>query len=149
MSSIVPLPSQILLRMFSITTIPSRQGTTLAAGFLLKEIQEIPRDIDHAGIFIHHDHATRSHHRTGFGELVEVHRQIEQADRFIFLANIAMRNHTGMNGSFGSFHDQGTAGRATGLHGFEAFLVRDTAADVVENFAQRDSHRDFDQDRCC
>ncbi len=55
---------------------------TLAARLAFKEIDEVTRHIDHAGILIHHDHAAGTHHRAVFGEALVVHRQIEQAFRY-------------------------------------------------------------------
>jgi hypothetical protein len=41
---------------------PFPAGNTLTAGFKFEEIDEIPRNINHAGRFIHDNHTTGTHH---------------------------------------------------------------------------------------
>ena len=45
---------------------PFPAGNTLAAGFKFEEIDEVPRDVDHAGAFVHDDHSAGTHHGAGF-----------------------------------------------------------------------------------
>jgi len=41
---------------------PLTAWQAFAAGFFLEELHEIPGDVDHARILIHHDHSARTHH---------------------------------------------------------------------------------------
>ena len=43
-------------------------GNTLSAGFVLGEAQKETGNVHHAGLFVHDDHAARSHHGTRFGQ---------------------------------------------------------------------------------
>ena len=85
---------------------PDSAGNTLAAGFVLEEIQEIFGHIHHAGSVVHDHHAARTDHGAGFGKGVEIHRQIEQAYR------------------------QTSARRAAGLYRLDRFSVVGPATDV-------------------
>ena len=62
MSSSVPSPFVILVRISSIRFVPIRHGHTLAARFILGEAQKETGDIDHTCFLVHDDHAARSHH---------------------------------------------------------------------------------------
>ena len=94
---------------------------TLAAGFLLGEIEKIPRNFHHAGILVHDHHAAGSHHGTGLCERIEINGRIQK-----ILAQTA-------------------AGRPPDLNRFEFFIIRDAAADVKYQGSQRHPHGYFHQ----
>ena len=100
---------------------PFAAGRAFAARFLCQEGDEVPGDVHHAGLIVHDDHAARTHHGSRFGQAVEIDRHVEVR--------------------FG----QTAAGGAARLHGLEFAAARNAAADVEDDLAQRDSHRDFDQ----
>jgi hypothetical protein len=75
----------VTLLSFSITDVmqdfihpvnPFPAGNTLTAGFKFEEIDEIPRDIDHTGRFIHDNHTTGTHHGAGFPQRIKIHGNI-------------------------------------------------------------------------
>ena len=57
------------------------------------ELDEVAGHIDHAVVFVHHDHAARAHDRAERGERLVVDRRIEQLRR-----DAAARGATGLNG---------------------------------------------------
>ncbi len=92
-----------------------------AAGLALEEGGVIAGHVHHAGLIVHDNHAAGTHHRAGFCQFVEVHRQVEQA----------FRNNA--------------AGRTAGLYRLEFTALGNAAADIEDDFAERRAHRDFDQ----
>ncbi len=90
-----------------------------AARFGGKEIEKILRDIDHAGVFIHHDHAARAHDGADFGQLVEVDFRIQ-----ILRGNAASR-------------------RTARLDRLELLAIGNAAAQLVDDVSQGDAHGDF------
>ena len=96
-------------------------GRALTAGLVAQELEEVAGHVDHAGVFVHHDHAARTHDRSGFFEAFKVDGKIYQR--------------------FGD----AAARRSTGLHRLELPAVRDPAADVEDQLAQSGSHRNLDE----
>ena len=80
--------------------------SALAARFIRQEIEKVFGDIDHAGVFIHHDHAAGTHDGADFGQFVKVDSYIQELFR-----NTSSR-------------------RTAGLHCLELFASRDAAADL-------------------
>ena len=99
----------------------------LAAGFVLRELHEEPRDADHAGLLVHDHESAGTDHRARALQGVEIEREVEEVG------------------------DQAAAGRAADLHGLEVFaghlagVVRHAAADVVHDLAEGGAERDFDE----
>src|SRR5262249_3711696 len=96
-------------------------GDTLSARLGHAEVHEVLGDIDHAGTLVHHDHAARSHDRSGLRQRFVIDRHIE------------------------AIGGQTAAGRPPGLHSFELATFRDASTNFVDHLAQGDSHRDFDE----
>ena len=93
----------------------------LPAGLVIGELNEELGDIDHAGVFIHHNHSAGTHHGAHFLQALVVNREIDVAIR-----DAAPR-------------------RTARLHRLELFAARDAAADVVDDLAQCDPHGNLDQ----
>ena len=93
----------------------------LAAGLPGEEVEEIPGYVHHAGVLVHHDHAAGAHHRAGLIELIEIHREVEEA--------------VGQNPSR----------RPAGLNRLEPLALLDAAPDIVDYPAQRHPHGHFHQ----
>ena len=91
----------------------------LPARLILGEIQVELRDIHHAVIFIHNDHAAGAHHGANGFEAVIIDWGIQ-----ICRGNDA-------------------AGRSAGLDGFEGLVVLNAAANFIDDFSKRDAHRHF------
>src|SRR4030067_3163805 len=53
-------------------------GSALSTGLILQKVHKVFSYIHHTGGLIHHNHSTRTHHRTHFGESIEVDGQIDQ-----------------------------------------------------------------------
>ena len=96
-------------------------GRTLSAGLLFQELGEVSGHVHHAVRLVHDDHAARTHHGAGFGELVEIHLHIDQG-----LGNAA-------------------PGRAPGLHGLELPVFQDAPADLEDDLPEGYAHGHFDQ----
>ena len=95
--------------------------SALSAGFTDDEFKVELRDGDHAVVFVHHDHTSGTHHRTSSGQAFVVDRNIQVLFR------------------------KAAAGRSARLDGLEFLPVLDTSTDVVDDFTQRGSHRNFDK----
>ena len=93
MSPSLPLPSVMRVRIFEHLPQAFPAGDALAAGFIRQELDEVAGDVDQAGVLVHDDHAARSHHRAGLGELVEADRKIQQG-----LGKAASRGPAGLHG---------------------------------------------------
>ena len=91
------------------------------AGLFADEVHEELGDVDHAAVFIHDDKTAGTDDCADFLQRVKVHREVEMLFR------------------------QASAGRAADLDSFELLAVLDAAADVIDDFAERRAHRDFDQ----
>src|SRR5579864_274543 len=85
------------------------------------EIHEVFGYIDHAGAFVHDDHAAGTHDRTGAGQRFIVDWHIEACG------------------------GQAAAGGSTGLHCLEVAALGDSASDLKDHLAQRNAHGDFDE----
>ncbi len=94
---------------------------TLAAGFGRGELEEELGKLDHAGIFVHHNHAAGAHHRADFLQRVEINGRVQRFDA------------------------QAAAQRSASLHGFELLALENAAADVKDDLAQRNAHGHFHQ----
>src|SRR5208283_365961 len=93
----------------------------LAARLVVGELDEELGDIHHAGVFIHNNHSARTHHRAHFLQALVIDGKIDE------LAGDA------------------TARRSACLHRLELLLVGNAPADLVDDVAQGDAHRDLDQ----
>ena len=98
-----------------------RQGVHFPHDLGLSEVHKEAGDIHHAGYFVHHDEAARSHHGTGFAQCFVIELQIQV------------------------FCGETSTHRTAGLNGFELLTVLDAASDVKNNFAQGNAHGHFDQ----
>ena len=98
-------------------------GRALPARLILRKLQEVPGDIDHAGALVHDDETTRSHDGSGFLHRVVVDWKVE------------------------ILHGQATTGGATELGRLERAVVRYPAPDVVDHLPQGGPHGDFHQAR--
>ncbi len=96
-------------------------GETFAAGFILQKIHKIFGDVNHAGIFIHNNHAARTHNRAGIGQAFVINGQIK---------------HIGRNTS---------PGRSACLNRLYLSLAYRAATDIVDNFLDSHSHWYFDK----
>src|SRR5574344_365139 len=94
-------------------------GDALAAAFILREVHEEARRLDHAGVLVHDDETAGADDRADLLERVEVKRHIE----------VLLR--------------QAAAGRTADLHGLELLAVLDAAANIENDLAQRRPHRDL------
>ena len=90
--------------------VPTRQGVHFAAAFILGEFHEEPGNIHHAGIFIHDDQTTGSHHGAGRRQGFIINGQIKVGSR------------------------QASAHRATGLYGLESFVVLYSTANIDRQY---------------
>ena len=117
----LPLPSQIVLKDFQDAAGANPARGTFSAAFILGEFHEEAGDIHHAGFFVHDHQAAGSHHGAGFGQRFIIHRQVQVVRR------------------------QAAAHRAAGLDGFEALVVLDSAANVIDDLAHGDPKWNFDQ----
>src|SRR5579859_2531141 len=90
-----------------------------AAGFMRVKMHDPARHIDHAGVFIHHDHAAGAEHRAGFGDGVVIHGQI---------------NFVG---------GEDRARTAAGNHRFEFFAVGNAAGHFVDELFHVHAERNF------
>ena len=94
-------------------------GNAFSAGFVLRETHEELRHSRHTGLLVHHDQAAGTDHRADTLQRVKIKRQV---------------NHLLCEAS---------AGRTADLDGLEvvrrdfAVIVRDAAADLVDDFAER------------
>ena len=95
----------------------------LAARLVTQERQEIPGHIDHAVVLVEHDEPARSHDRARRRQRLEIDRRAGERRR------------------------DAATGRTPDLHGLEFFSVRHAAADVLDDFADRDPHRHLDEPR--
>ncbi len=93
----------------------------LAARLGLREAQEEARDVHHAVAIVEHDQAAGAHDGARRRQRVVVHRRVGQARR------------------------DAAAGRPADLHGLERPAVLDAAADLLDDLADGDPHRHFDQ----
>ena len=100
-----------------------------AARFVLRELHEEPGDLDHAGLFVHHDETAGTDHGPHLAQVVKIHRQVE-----VFLG-------------------QATAGGTADLYGLEAVLaefavvIGHAFAHAEHDFAQRRAERHLDKAR--
>ena len=85
------------------------------------ELDEVAGDVDHAVVFVHHDHAAGAHDRADLRERLVVDGRVEHVER-----DAAAR---------------GTAG----LHGLDLAAVRGAAADVVDELGQRRAEGHLDE----
>ena len=106
-SSSSPSPRQIFSSRLSICLRADAAGRAFAAGFVAAEFEEEPRDVHHAGIFVHDDQTAGTHDGA---ELLE---------RFVFDRRVEM------------LRGDDAAGRAAGLDGLELLAVGNAAADFV------------------
>ena len=104
-----PLPVQIASRISTRCPVPTRQGTHLPHDSSCVKLQEVPGDVDHAGVVVEHDHAAGAHDRAGRGEALVVDRRVEE-----LVAEAA-------------------AGGSAGLHRLELAAWQHAAADVVDH----------------
>ena len=93
----------------------------LAAGLALGEVEKVAGEVHHAGALVHHDHAAGAHDGADLLDRVVVDRQVEILRR------------------------EAAPGWSAELSGLEAAVPRDAAADRVDDFAERRSHRHLDQ----
>ena len=93
----------------------------LAARLGHAEVHEVFGHVDHAGAFVHHDHAARAHDRPRACQRFIIHRHVEAIGR------------------------QAAARRSARLHRLELAALRNPAADFEDHLAQGDSHRNFNQ----
>ena len=94
-------------------------GRALAAGLIDGEVEEEARDIDHAVVLVHDDQTAGAHHRADGDQVVIVDRRVDQAC------------------------GDAAAGRTAGLRSLELSAVRDAAADLFDDLAERGAHRDL------
>ena len=92
-----------------------------ATGLIHRKLQEKLRDVDHTGVFVHDDHAARTHHRAKLAQGFIVDRRIQMLCR-----NAAAR-------------------RSAGLRSLERLAVRNPPADIVDYFPHGRTHRDLNQ----
>ena len=111
----------ILLEGFQGSPEPLAARSAFAARFFRQEGDEVAGDIHHAGLIVHDDHSARTHHGSRFRQAVEIDRHVEVG--------------------FG----QAAAGRSAGLHCLELSSSGNASADIEDDLAQRNPHRDFDQ----
>ena len=94
---------------------------TLAAGFILHELEKEPRHVHHAGIFVHHDQAARAHDGAQFGD-----RLVVQGDVQVFGGDASAR-------------------WPSDLRGLEVLAVRHASPQLMDHCLQRGPHRHFNQ----
>src|SRR5579859_6155959 len=94
-------------------------GNAPAAGLVRVKVHDPARHVDHAGVFIHNNHAAGAKHRTGFGDGVVVHRKID----FV--------------------RGENRAGAAAGNYGFELLAVGNASRDFVEKLLHVHAERNF------
>ena len=87
-------------------------GHALAARLGVGELHEVARDVDHAVVFVHHDHAARAHDRADLGQRLVVDGRVEHVQR------------------------DAAAGGTAGLHRLDLAAVGGAAADVVDELGQ-------------
>src|ERR1700752_3665843 len=85
---------------------PARNA--FSAGLRVSELDEVTGDINHAVVFVHHDHAAGAHDGTELRQIFVVHRGIEHVLRYA------------------------AAGRATRLDGFHLTAPDCAFTDVVD-----------------
>ncbi len=51
---------------------------TFSATLILQKIQKVFGCVNHTGLIVHDNHATRAHHRACFGEFVKIHLYVYQ-----------------------------------------------------------------------
>ena len=100
---------------------PDAAERALPAALVLREVQEEPRDVDHAGRVVHDDHAARSHDGARLRDRLVVDGSVHELDR------------------------HAAARRAAELNGLERTSLGDAAADLVDDLADRQPHRDLDE----
>ena len=96
-------------------------GHAFAAALVHAEFHEELGDVDHAGTLVHDDQAAGAHDRAQGPQAFVVDRRVQMGGR------------------------DAAAGGTAGLRGLEGKAVRNAAADVEDDLAQRDAHRHFDQ----
>ena len=96
-------------------------GSTFTARLFLNEVQIEPSSIDHAGIFIHDNQATRTYDRSQCSQGLIIQRRIDVLCR-----------------------DAATGG-STRLRRFELLPVGDATTDGINHFGQRSAHGDLHQ----
>ena len=116
-----PFPAQSWSRISSIRRVPIRQKVALPTRLVLRELQEISGDIDHAGGVIQNDQTTRAHDRSGSPQRFIIHRRVCHARR------------------------EASARWSPNLHGFESASGSHAPADLLYDFAHRRAHWDFNQ----
>ena len=94
---------------------------TLAATFLGGEGEEIARQVHHAGVLVHDNHAAAAHDRAMADQLLVINARVEQG---------------GWNTA---------AAGAAGLHRLDGAAGGAAAAHFVNDLGERDAHRHFDQ----
>ena len=119
MSPSLPCPLVMRSRTLEHALGPDAAGHALAAALVLRELQEVPGEVDHAGGVVGDDHAARTHDGAGRSQALVVDRRVEQA-----------RRHA-------------AARRPAELHGLELAAVLDAAADVEDDVAERRPHGDL------
>ena len=93
----------------------------LAAALVDRKVEEEARNVNHTGRFIHDDHTAGTHHGADLGQVVIVDREIQELCR------------------------DAAAGRTARLNSLELLAVRDAAADVIDDLAERGAHRDLNK----
>ena len=92
-----------------------------AARFRLRELQKEAGHVHHAVTVVEDHHAAGTHDGAGLGQRFIIDRRVGERRR------------------------NAPAGRTAHLHRFEGASVLDTAADFLDDLANRDAHRDFDE----
>ncbi len=54
-------------------------GDAPAAGFVRVKVHDAAGHVDHAGVFVHDDHAAGAEHRAGFGDGIVIHGNVDFA----------------------------------------------------------------------
>ena len=96
-------------------------GRTFSAGFVADEFHIEFCNVYHAVVFVHNDCAAGTHHGTESNKVIKVDGNVE------FVSSDT------------------AAGRTAGLDCFEFFVIGNTAADIVNKFAEGCTHRNFNK----
>ena len=77
-SASAPRPSVMRVRISKSCAVPSRHGDTLAATFLGGEGEEIARQVHHASVLVHDNHAAAAHDRAVADQFLVINARVEQ-----------------------------------------------------------------------